>query len=157
MAQIDENFLETFDGLEIYRIPFSQLVTYWIEVDHFKDPQKVYTEVLSHLGPYQSTIENPRRISYGLFHSGKMIGATHVCQWNPDWIRFRTINIRQAYRCHDLGWKFLRRILEVDWSEHDTLFGWFRRTAHDWALRHGFHEMDGKWHGQHIGMLRKIR
>jgi hypothetical protein len=139
--------------MQVRAIAFSSLVEYWRETNHFQDPNKIYSEVLGHLGPFKSTVADPRRISYGLFQNDQMIGATHITEWNEQWIRFRTINIRAGFRGQDLGWRLLHRALQQDWAHSPWLFGWFRRHAHGWALGHGFRDVDGIWHGEHRACL----
>ena len=138
-----------FNDLQVRAVRFDELVDYWRETRHFPDEDKVYTEVLGYLGPFQRTVVEPRRISYGLFHGSRMMGATHVTEWSEEWIRFRTINIRPEYRGLDLGWQFLDSVLKRDWADRKTVFGWFRREALGWAEKHGFRELDGILYGNH--------
>ena len=53
--------------MNVRRISFDELKSYWIEVDHFRDPDKKIREVVRRLGPMESSIADPRRESYGLF------------------------------------------------------------------------------------------
>jgi len=103
--------------LEVRRIDFEEMKQYWIEVDHFKQPGKKIREVVRRLGPYECTIDDPRRVSYGLFHDNKMIGGTHLVQWDARWLRYRTLNIRKSYRGPDLGWILLRQAVNMDWQD----------------------------------------
>ena len=143
--------------MEVLHITFDELKRYWIEVDHFQDASKVYTEIVPQLGPYQCELSNPKRFAYGLFAAGQLIGATHISEWNREWVRCRTINIRPPYRGGDLGWHLLSTALKRDWSQARALLGWVRESAHDWCSAHGFVEIDGIWHGRHIGMVRDLR
>ncbi len=147
--------------VKIERIPFRELKQYWIEVDHFHRPDKKIREVVRTLGPYICTIENPRRQSYGIFLSGKLIGVTHLVQWDGHWLRYRTLNIREPYRGpDDLGWKLLRRAVDMDWRDWKIdgryLFSWARRSHVPWSLAHGFETVDNNWHGEHMAMRRTL-
>jgi hypothetical protein len=147
-------------GMEVKRIHFEELQRYWIEVDHFKKPGKKIREVVRILGPYECTIDNPRRESYGLFHDGKIIGATHLVQWDARWLRYRTLNVRTPYRGRDLGWTLLLGAVDLGWQDWKVpgryLFGWIRRPHLSWSLAHGFKETGGRWHEDHMGMIRPL-
>ncbi|MEE8257886.1 MAG: acyl carrier protein [Acidobacteriota bacterium] len=146
--------------MEVKRIHFEELKHYWIEVDHFKKPDKKIREVVRVLGPYACTIDDPRRESYGLFRDGKMIGGTHLVQWDARWLRYRTLNVREPYRGPDLGWILLRRAINLDWQDWKVpdryLFGWIRRPHVPWSLAHGFKKIGGRWHEDHLGMIRTL-
>ena len=68
--------------MDVARISFKDLKSYWIEVDHFKDPNKKIREVVRTLGPYRTEMPDPRRFSYGLFDDGRLVGVTHLVQWS---------------------------------------------------------------------------
>ena len=53
--------------MDVTRISFDDLKSYWVEFDHFRDPDKKTREVVRQLGLYESAITDPRRASYGLF------------------------------------------------------------------------------------------
>jgi len=147
--------------IDVRRIPFEVLKQYWIEVDHFQKPGKKIRDVVRVLGPYECTIENPRRESYGLFLEDDLIGVTHLVQWDDHWLRYRTLNIREAYRGpEDLGWQLLRRAIDLDWRDWKVdgryMFGWIRRHHVPWSLAHGFETIGDTWHGEHIGMRRPL-
>jgi hypothetical protein len=142
--------------MELRRIPFTELVDYWRRTDHFKDPNKVYTEIVPNLGPYQCSLKDPRRISYGLFLGGRLIGATHITAWNEAWIRCRTINVLPEFRGENLGVRLLNSALWMDWRDCRRMLGWIRDTAVPWAVKYGFREIDGRWHGHHMAMLKSI-
>ena len=147
--------------MEIKRIPFAELKQYWIEVDHFHQPDKKIREVVRTLGPYTCTIENPRRQSYGMFIDGGLIGVTHLVQWDGHWLRYRTLNIREPYQGPaDLGWKLLRRAVHMDWRDWKVdgryLFSWARRSHLPWSLAHGFATVDNIRHGEHMAMHRTL-
>ncbi len=146
--------------MEVKRIRFEDLKRYWIKFDHFKKPGKTIREVVRILGPYECTIDDPRRESYGLFHDGEMIGGTHLVQWDGRWLRYRTLNVREPYRGRDLGWVLLYRAVNLDWQDWKVpgryLFGWIRRPHVPWSLAHGFKETGGKWHEDHVGMIRAL-
>lgn len=138
------------------QIEFETLKNYWIEVDHFKDPNKRIVEVIRHLGPHTTTYSDPRRIAYGLYDDNKLIGATQLVQWSATHIRYRTLNIREEYRGQGLGWKLLQSAYEQDWLGQGNLFGWIRDTHYNWALAHGFTDLDAEWTEDHIAMERKM-
>jgi len=147
--------------IEVRRIPFDVLKQYWIEVDHFRNPDKKIREVVRVLGPYECTIEDPRRESYGLFQGDDLIGVTHLVQWDDRWLRYRTLNIRESHQGpEDLGWILLRRAIDQDWRDWKAdgryLFGWIRRHHVPWSLAHGFEQIGDTWHGEHIGMSRRL-
>lgn len=135
-------------------IEFETIKQYWIEVDHFKDPNKRIEEIIKTLGPHITQELNPRRIAYGLFNNDMLIGATQLVHWSDNLIRYRTINIRSEYRGKDLGWYLLETAWNLDWIGQGNLFGWVRDTHYDWAIKHNFTEMDKHWTGDHIAMSR---
>lgn len=147
--------------VKIERITFAELKQYWIEVDHFHQPDKKIREVVHRLGPHTCKIEDPRRQSYGVFLRGGLIGVTHLVQWDCDWLRYRTLNIREPYQGpDDLGWKLLRRAVDMDWRDWKVggryLFSWARRSHVAWSLAHGFETVDDTWHGEHMAMRRPL-
>ncbi len=147
--------------VEIERISFAELKQYWIEVDHFRQPDKKIREVVRTLGPYTCAIEDPRRQSYGMLVDGGLIGVTHLVQWDGNWLRYRTLNIREAYQGpEDLGWKLLRRAVDMDWRDWKLdgryLFSWARRSHVAWSLAHGFEAVTDTRHGEHIAMRRPL-
>jgi len=83
--------------MDIKRIHFEELKRYWIEVDHFKKPGKKIREVVRILGPFECTIDDPRRESYGLFDDGKIIGVTHLVQWGCP-----LVTLPHAQRAHTI-------------------------------------------------------
>lgn len=141
---------------EVKHIDFETIKNYWIEVDHFKDPNKRIVEVIKYLGPHTTPYDNPKRISYGLYDTDKLIGATQLVQWNETHVRYRTLNIRKEYRGQGLGWKLLETAYKTDWQGQGKLFGWIRNTHHRWAVSHGFIEIDSEWYDNHIGMEKEI-
>ena len=147
--------------MDVTRISFEELKRYWAEVDHFRDPDKKFREVVRRLGPYTTTIEDPRRFSYGLFDGSDLIGATHLVQWSERLIRYRTLNVRKAYRGRELGMFLLRSAVNLDWpdwkSGDNALFGWIRRDHRPWAESQGFQPLDGQWHDDHIAMTKPLR
>lgn len=143
---------------DLRRIPFNIICDYWVEVDHFKDPNKRIVEVIKTLGPHTTTYTNPKRISYGLYDGSRMIGATQLVQWSDDFVRYRTLNIRKEYRNQNLGWELLETAWNADWKECSThLFGWIRDTHYDWAIAHDFIDYDADWSDSHIAMIRKMK
>jgi len=146
--------------LSVAPIPFDEIKAYWIAVDHFGVPDKKIREVVSSLGPLKSSFADPRRVSYGLFDSDRIIGVTHLVQWSDDWVRYRTINIHPAYRGRDLGWYLIRIAVNMDWRDMKApgkfLFGWIRRPHHPWSVAHGFEPADGTWHDDHMVMLKPM-
>jgi acyl carrier protein len=146
--------------LEVERIDFETLKQYWLDVGHFQQPNKKIREVVRVLGPYECVLDDPRRESYGLFHDGALIGVTNLVQWDANWLRYRTINIRQPFRGPDLGWMLLRRAVDLDWRDWAVpgkfMFSWLRRSHMPWSLAHGFTEIDGRWHDDHIAMLKPM-
>lgn len=135
----------------IKHIDFESLKSYWIQVDHFRDPSKRILDVISTLGPYKTIYKDPKRQAYGLFNEDKIIGVTQLVEWEPHLIRYRTINILPEYRGNDLGWFLLEGAWKMDWSHCDTMMGWVRDTHYDWSLKHGFKE-EGDWYDGHIRM-----
>jgi acyl carrier protein len=147
--------------VKIERISFAELKQYWIEVDHFHRPDKKIREVVRTLGPHTCKIEDPRRQSYGMFLDDGLIGVTHLVQWDCNWLRYRTLNIREPYQGpDDLGWKLLRRAVHMDWRDWKVggryLFSWARRSHVAWSLAHGFETVTDTWHGEHIAMRRPL-
>lgn len=138
----------------VRHIDFETLKNYWIEVDHFKDPNKRIVDVIKHLGPHTTPYTDPRRIAYGLYSSDTLIGATQLVQWNKTHIRYRTLNIREQYRGQGLGWYLLSSAYEKDWKGCGKLFGWIRNTHYKWATIHGFVDLDDSWTDDHIAMER---
>lgn len=139
----------------IKRISFEQLVDYWREVDHFKDPNKRYAEIINTLGPFTTPFKDPRRIGYGLYRNDELIGVTQLVHWDNKDVRYRTINIRGNYRGEDLGWRLLYSAWHADWTDYDSLIGWIRDTHYDWSKSHGFVE-SSEWHDDHILMKRDM-
>ena len=140
----------------VKQIDFKTLKNYWIEVDHFKDPNKRIVEVIKYLGPHTTPYSDPKRIAYGLYSNDVLIGATQLVQWNETHVRYRTLNVRQEYRGQGLGWLLLSTAYEKDWVGHGNLFGWIRNTHYTWALAHGFTDLDAKWTEDHIAMERMM-
>ena len=144
----------------VNRVHFEELQRYWIEVDHFKKPGKKIREVVRILGPYECTIDDPRRESYGLFHDGGIIGVTQLMQWDARWLRYRTLNVRTPYRGRGLGWMPLLGAVDLDWRDWKVpgryLFGGIRRPHLSWSLAHGFKGTGGRWHEDHMGMIRPL-
>lgn len=149
------------DGIEIEEISFEQLVEYWKEVDHFGDPNKIYRPLVSRLGPFRTSIDNPISKCYGLYdrhpevNFDGIIGVTQLYEWDPGVVRFRTINIRKEWRHQDLGWCLLEEAFEEDWSNYLKLFGWMRLDKLDWALDHGFKTI-GSEQDYHIGVIKEM-
>lgn len=131
---------------EIRRIDFKLLEEYWVETGHFHVPNKVITRYVDKLGPYESYGTPKITIEYGLFDDNYMIGGTQVYQFWPGVVRWRTSNIRKAYRGCDLFYKMLCTIITHDWRWNRKLIGWHRSEAYGWATRHGFSDYDGAWH-----------
>ncbi len=146
--------------MDVTHISFGDLKSYWIEVDHFRDPSKKFREVVRKLGPYKTMIDDPRRFSYGLFDEGKLVGVTHLVQWNDNLIRYRTLNVLPSHRGRDVGAFLLRNAVNLDWrdwkSPDNSLFGWIRRDHQSWASSHGFKPFDGSWHDDHILMTKPL-
>jgi len=138
----------------VEHIDFETLKNYWIEVDHFKDPNKRIVEVIKYLGPHTTPFINPRRIAYGLYDSDRLIGATQIVQWTNSHVRYRTLNIRKEYRGQDLGWYLLNTAYKQDWQGRGKLFGWIRDSHYTWAKSHDFTELDHTWTENHIAMER---
>lgn len=142
--------------MDIKEIDFETLRSYWIEVDHFKDPNKRIVEVIKYLGPHTTPYSDPRRIAYGLYSNDILIGATQLVQWSKTHVRYRTLNIREEYRGQGLGWLLLSTAYERDWTGHGNLFGWIRDTHYNWAHAHNFVKYDKEWTDDHIAMERKM-
>ena len=146
--------------MDVNRISFDQLKAYWIEVDHFADPGKKFRNVVRSLGDSRSPLADPARFSYGLFDSGELIGVTHLVQWDEDWLRYRTLNIRQGYRSRDLGWYLLRTAVAQDWKDGvpapPYIFGCVRRQHQGWSIAHGFTPAAGRWVDGHIAMIKPM-
>ena len=138
----------------VKKINFETIRDYWIEVNHFDDPNKQIHEVIYTLGPHNNPYEDPRRISYGLFDEEKLIGATQLVQWSETHVRYRTLNVREQYRGKDLGWYLLNTAYHQDWQMFEYIFGWIRDTHWNWAKRHDFVETDQHWTDNHIAMQR---
>lgn len=147
-------------GMDVNRISYAALKSYWIEVDHFSDPEKRIRELVRRLGPFETAIADPRRESYGLFDDGRMVGVTHLVQWSDDWVRYRTLNVRSSHRGRDLGWFLLRSALDRDWGDWKVpgkyVFGWVRRDHLAWSEAHDFKPFDGRWHDDHIAMIKPV-
>ena len=148
------------DGIEVIEIPFSRLVQYWKTVNHFNDLNKKYKPFVKRLGPFQITFDNPKYKCYGLFDQycgkEKMIGGTQLMEWEPNTIRFRTINIIKEYRHQDLGWCLLEAAYKEDWQDYENLFGWMKIDKLDWALSKGFNIIKGSEQDNHVGIMRKM-
>lgn len=143
--------------MDVVHISFNDLKSYWVEVDHFKDPNKKIRELVRYLGPYKSEMTNPRRFSYGLFDGPDLVGVTHLVQWSDALVRYRTLNVRPSHRGRDLGSFLLISAIIMDWRAQDCdLFGWIRRDHQPWALAHGFDPLDGSWHDDHIAMTKSL-
>lgn len=142
---------------DLRRITFAQLRNYWLEVDHFKDPNKRIIEVINTLGPHETPYKNPRRIAYGLYDGDRIIGATQIVQWDANLVRYRTLNVREEYRGEGLGWEMLKTAWDADWQGHGKLFGWIRDTHYQWACAHGFTNYDSNWTGDHIAMTKEMK
>lgn len=143
--------------MEVVRISFDELKSYWIEVDHFKDTNKKIREVVRSLGPYKNKIDDPRRFSYGLYDGKTLAGVTHLVQWSDKLVRYRTLNVRPEHRNKNLGWFLLSSAVHMDWmSSGLDLFGWIRRDHQTWANLHGFKQLDGQWHDDHIAMTKTL-
>jgi len=146
--------------MDVARISFEDLKSYWIEIDHFEDPDKKIREIVRRLGPYQSTLADPRRFSYGLFDEKHLVGVTHLVQWSDNLVRYRTLNVRQSHRGRNLGSFLLSAAIDLDWRDRKSadryLFGWIRREHQAWAVQHGFKPLDGSWHDDHIAMTRPL-
>lgn len=146
--------------MDVNRISFDEIRSYWIQVDHFGDPAKKIREVVRRLGPHESGLEEPRRISYGLFDGGRLVGVTHLVEWNQHWLRYRTINVRLDYRGRGLGWFLLRSAVNLDWggwkSPDNYLFGWVKRDHLGWSLAHDFKPFDDRWHDDHTAVVKPL-
>ena len=146
--------------MDVNRITFDDIKSYWIEVDHFGDPKKKIREVVRQLGAHETPLEDPRRFSYGLFDDGQLIGVTHLVEWSQHWLRYRTINVRKQYRGRDLGWFLLCSAVNMDWQDWKTpdkcVFGWVKRNHLAWSLAHDFKPVDDRWHDDHIAVVRPL-
>ena len=146
--------------MDVTRISFEDLKSYWIEIDHFEDPDKKIREIVRRLGPYEMTITDPRRFSYGLFDGRRLVGVTHLVHWSENLVRYRTLNVRQSHRGRDLGAFLLRAAVNMDWQDWKSadmsVFGWIRRDHQPWALLQGFKPLDGSWHNDHIAMTKPL-
>jgi hypothetical protein len=147
--------------MDVNRISFDDLKSYWIEVDHFGNPKKKIREVVRRLGVHESSLDDPCRISYGLFDNGRLIGVTHLVEWSDRWLRYRTINVRRSYRGRDLGWFLLRSAVNMDWQAGKHLdnyvFGWVKRDHLAWSLAHNFKPFDERWHDDHTAVIKPLR
>jgi N-acetylglutamate synthase-like GNAT family acetyltransferase len=128
--------------LKVKNISFSTIKEYWIEVEHFAEPNKIYVQI-------------PRTLGH-LYAEERLIGVTQLIEWAPGVVRYRTINIREEYRGKDLGYYLLKTALAEDWSSFQYLFGWVRKSHYEWSLRHGFREFDGIWSNDHIAMIKSL-
>ena len=137
--------------LLVKRISFQTIKAFWIQTRHF-GPDKKFLENIITLGPYTNNLKEPRFEFYGLFCESELIGVTGLCNWNDDWVRYRTINIREDYRGTDLGWKLLMTAYWMDWRVK-PIFGWVRKSHLDWSLKKDFVEVDKDWIDGHKGML----
>lgn len=142
------------ENINFKKIDFLILKNYWIEVDHFKDPNKNILDWVETLGHFKTNLINPKRIAYGVYNNDILIGGTQLVQWSDHWIRYRTINVRKEYRGNDIGWKLLKFGLK-DWSDN-YLFGWVKQDHFKWAIEHEFKPIDNIWNDNHCGMIRKI-
>jgi len=138
----------------VKQINFDTLKNYWIEVDHFKDPNKKIVEIIKTLGPHTTKETDPIRIAYGLYDTDVLVGATQLVKWSAELVRYRTLNVRKEYRGKDLGWYLLESAWNKDWIGQGKLFGWVRDTHYDWAIKHNFTELDSIWTNDHIGMIK---
>jgi hypothetical protein len=143
-------------NFKVEQITFETLRDYWIDVDHFKDPNKRIIEIINTLGPHKTPYTDPKRIAYGLFDGEHLIGATQLVHWDEGLIRYRTINVREELRGQDLGWYLLQTAWDGDWAGEGKLFGWVRDTHYHWAVSHGFVDYDNEWTGDHIAMVRDM-
>jgi len=146
--------------MDVNRISFDELKSYWIEVDHFGNPKKKIREIVRQLGAHESSLDDPRRISYGLFDDGRLVGVTHLIEWSDRWLRYRTINVRRTYRGRDLGWFLLRAAVNMDWQAwkgpDNYVFGWVKRNHLAWSLAHDFKPFDGRWHEDHTAVIKPL-
>lgn len=147
--------------MEVRRITFGEISAYWREVDHFRDLDKKIREVVRRLGPYECTLADPRRASYGLFEGDFLVGATHLVEWSPTWLRYRTLNVRPAHRGGgDRGWMLICDAVRLDWEDwigpERYLFGWVQDDHAAWARAHGFTEADGNRQDRHRAMIRPL-
>jgi len=136
----------------VKKIPFETIRNYWVDVGHFHVANKVITEQVTELGPYKSYYEwgKQRTQAYGLFDGNYMIGGTQILEWQPVVIRWRTNNIRGAYRGQNLFYKVLATIIANDWVEKKLLIGWFRSAATWWPPINNFEPYDDELH-EHDG------
>jgi|SaaInl5LU_22_DNA_1037371.scaffolds.fasta_scaffold00237_23 GNAT superfamily N-acetyltransferase len=150
------------DGIEVEEISFDQIVEYWKEVDHFNDPNKNYRQLVSQLGPFRSSIDNPISKCYGLYDRHPevdfdgIIGVTQLYEWDISTIRFRTINIRKEWRHQGLGALLLEEAYEKHWSNYLKMFGWMKISKLDWALQNGFQTISGTEQDNHIGVIKEM-
>lgn len=138
----------------VKQITFEQIKNYWIDVNHFKDPNKKIVEVISTLGPHKTPYADPKRIAYGLFDADRLIGVTQLVQWKQNTVRYRTLNILAEFRGRDLGWFLILSAWNMHWQDNDMLVGWIRNTHYQWAKTHNFHQIDQQWTDDHILMGR---
>lgn len=138
--------------MKVEKISYETLKKYWIEVDHFQDSNKRYSQHIYTLGPYKTLFKNPKSICYGLF-ADRLIGATQLVQWDHR-VRYRTINIRPEYRGQDLGWHLLKTAWN-DWQAFDTMIGWIRKSHYNWSIQHGFKQVS-YWEDNHVMMERNM-
>jgi len=50
--------------MKVCKIDFEVIKQYWIEVDHFREPNKLIKPFVRRLGPHKTIFDNPRRIAY---------------------------------------------------------------------------------------------
>lgn len=142
---------------KVRTISFEECKSYWLEVDHFKEPHKNILEFVKTLGPFETCFDNPKRQAYGLFSSNRLIGVTQLVEWTGDWVRYRTINILPEFQGQNLGWFLVEEAYKSDWQSYPFLFGWVR-DGHDlWAKRNSFEEIPESAQDGHRGMLKDMR
>jgi hypothetical protein len=140
----------------VQHIDFETIKQFWIDVNHFNEPDKKIVEIIKRLGKHRTFITNPKRISYGLFNNNNLIGVTHLVRWSDTHVRYRTLHILKEYRGNDLGWYLLKAAYKKDWQGEGNLFGWIRNTHYLWAKNHGFVDIDSTWTDNHIAMERNM-
>lgn len=142
--------------MQVRHIEFEVIKNYWIEVNHFNDPNKKYAPIVRQLGHLNCELPNPKWYCYGLFDGPLLIGVTQFIEWSQDTVRYRTLNIRPAYRGRDLGRFLVFEAYKMDWSQFRYLFGWVRESHYAWARRQNFKEVDGVWNDGHIAMIKNM-
>ena len=145
--------------MKVKRISWGELKNYWIEVNHFEDKAKEYTEIVKTLGHFECGFNTPRVEAYGLFKNDYMIGATQMIQWNKNWNRFRTVNIREKYRGNNLGVFMVDQAAFLFDIASKYLFAWVRVDYIDYFTKTGFEKIselvvDKYHHLRHQGMLK---